>query len=219
LLDFLYSTERPIPDKKTACRAANARTFAQRSAVVLILKKFFICTPKGWTHKRFEEELTHAESRRNKAAKAWKSRWSKDAPSNARANAPSNATPDSRLQTPEVALTFDRSNGAARAVTERENFARARFESFWSAYPNKLDRDQAYQHFLVLSPIDQDTAAKSVPLWVASEQWKEIRFVPNPVSFLKKRRFDFAPPIKPKEKSLHEQLREVETKHGIRSSS
>jgi replisome organiser protein len=93
---------------------------------------------------------------------------------------------------------------------EREQLARALFEKFWIIYPKKLDKDLAWQEWLHLSPIDWDRAVESVELWAKSEEWEDAKFVPAPVNFLKKRRFDSKPVQKVTKENLSAKAREME---------
>jgi len=114
-----------------------------------------------------------------------------------------------------LASNGDRSNGARAVLTERENLARALFEKFWIDYPKKLDRDEAFRVWFSLSPLDQTIAVESVIVWAKSEEWSEPRFVPSPVNFLKKRRWESRPVTKPEQENLNEAVKRLEAKHGI----
>jgi hypothetical protein len=85
-------TEKPLPnDKYILFRITNASKRSQKLAVLRVVNEFFFLTPYGYSNDRFEEELTKAESRRNKAQKGANSRWKHHAPSNAPSNATGNA--------------------------------------------------------------------------------------------------------------------------------
>jgi uncharacterized protein YdaU (DUF1376 family) len=119
LLDHLYATEKPIPSFEAALRICHivtrmrpGRSTSGQKLVKDMLTNFFIETPAGFTHKRFEEELSYSEARSNCARQSAEARWKRDA--NAmRTQCDGNAlqTPDTRVQTPEV-LSPSKNGGA-----------------------------------------------------------------------------------------------------------
>lgn len=98
---------------------------------------------------------------------------------------------------------------------ERVKLARALFEKFWIDYPKKLDKDEAFREWLNLSPIDWDKAAESIQLWAKSEEWSEPKFVPAPVTFIKKRRWESKPVQKKKEENQYDKARRMEREAGL----
>lgn len=94
---------------------------------------------------------------------------------------------------------------------EREHLARSLFEQFWITYPKKLDKGLAFNEWLRLSPIDWDRAAESVVLWAKSEEWEEPKFIPSPVNFIKKRRWESKPVTKPQD-DLMAKAKELEAR-------
>jgi len=58
LLDLLYATEKPLPgDAKEVARRIGVKKDAEVAATKRVLCEFFSFGPKGWTQKRFKEEL------------------------------------------------------------------------------------------------------------------------------------------------------------------
>jgi len=203
LLDILYATEKPLPtDLKILIRMTNASKIREKKALFSVLSQFFFLTDFGYSNKRFEEELTKAESRSNKAKTAAKSRWnrvcSKQSSEHATSNAPAmpshNHIPTPTPKEPEPSAKSG--NTPARvALTEREEFSRAQFKMFWAIYPNKIDEDGTFIMWLGLSPIDQSEIVERLPAWVACGQWQEgTRFIPYPKRFLKERMWKSTPP-------------------------
>ena len=76
LLDYYYSTERPIPDERCE-RIANAYADAERTAVRNVLREFFIETPDGWTNARADEVISEFYGKSLKAKESAKARWEK----------------------------------------------------------------------------------------------------------------------------------------------
>lgn len=75
LLDYYYSTERPIPDDRCE-RIANAYADAEREAVRNVLASFFTLTPEGWRNQRADEEIAEFRGKSLKARASAEKRWS-----------------------------------------------------------------------------------------------------------------------------------------------
>lgn len=120
----------------------------------------------------------------------------------------SNVRQNSAPVEPEVEVEVDKKEIRG----ERENLAHALFEKFWIDYPKKLDKGLAFAEWLTLSPIDWDRAAESVALWAKSEEWADQKFIPAPVSFLKKRRWESRPMAKKSVENLAEKAKEMEAR-------
>lgn len=75
LLDYYYSTERPIPDDRCE-RIANAYADAEREAVRNVLASFFTLTPEGWRNQRADEEIAEFHGKSLKAKASAEKRWS-----------------------------------------------------------------------------------------------------------------------------------------------
>ena len=78
LIDHYTLNEKPFPlEQIDICWTIGARTDDEKTAVCLILSKFFIQTEKGYIHKRCDEEIAkyHAKSdtARTNANKRWDS--------------------------------------------------------------------------------------------------------------------------------------------------
>ena len=189
LLDHLYATEERIATEQDAFRICQAATEEERWAVSTILTDFFKKTTRGFTNKRFERE--------NKLRKDWCKRQKRKRDKQRDSHA--NVTPESRPNpSPSPSPLKEREekerSGPSPKLTEVESFARKSFERFWEAYPNHIDREVCFQIWQMLSPIDQDKAAESVPAWAKSEAWGEARFIPKPETFIRKRRWESKPP-------------------------
>lgn len=75
LLDYYYSTERPIPDDRCE-RIANAYTDEERKAVRNVLEAFFTLAPEGWRNQRADEEIAEFHAKSLKAKASAEKRWS-----------------------------------------------------------------------------------------------------------------------------------------------
>lgn len=78
LLDYYYSTEKPIPDDRCE-RIANASTDAERQAVRTVLQEFFRLTENGWVNDRADKEIGIASDKSLKAKASADARWNANA--------------------------------------------------------------------------------------------------------------------------------------------
>lgn len=86
LLDYYYSTEKPIPDDRCE-RIANAYETHERNAVRSVLEAFFTLTPDGWRNQRADEEIEAFRAKSLKAKASAEIKWAKR-----NANADANAS-------------------------------------------------------------------------------------------------------------------------------
>jgi hypothetical protein len=99
---------------------------------------------------------------------------------------------------------------------ERTQHALTTFEKFWTLYPKKLDREEAKRLWLSLSVFDQLSAVEALPPWIKSKEWSDHQFVPAPVTFIRKRRWESKPTTeKPKGENLYEKARRLEREGGF----
>lgn len=75
-----------------------------------------------------------------------------------------------------------------------------RFDSFWSAYPRKEAKQNAWKSFQRLNP-DDELMSVMIP-WIGraceSEQWQDKSKIPHPATWLNQRRWEGDPPPPPK---------------------
>src|SRR5271163_3953029 len=116
LLDLLYATEKPLPlDTNLSAKLIGSRSAAETRVMVKILEEYFIKTRRGWTHKRYIEELKYMKSMvsrtRENGKKGGRPKTQRVLFDNPEITQPVNSqnppdtkllqTLDSRLQTPE----------------------------------------------------------------------------------------------------------------------
>lgn len=75
LLDYYYSTEKPIPDDRCE-RIANAYETHERNAVRSVLEAFFTLTDEGWRNARADKEIAAFHGKSLKAKESAEKRWS-----------------------------------------------------------------------------------------------------------------------------------------------
>lgn len=74
LLDYLYATEKPIPNDRCD-RIANAYADFERDAVRSVLSQFFTETPDGWVNRRALAEIEASQAKSLKAKESAEERW------------------------------------------------------------------------------------------------------------------------------------------------
>ena len=77
LLDYYYSTEKPIPDDRCE-RIANAYADSERVAVRAVLREFFVETPEGWRNAKADEVIGEFRDKSLKAKASANARWEKE---------------------------------------------------------------------------------------------------------------------------------------------
>lgn len=98
LLDYYYSTERPIPDDRCE-RIANAYETHERNAVRSVLEAFFTLTDDGWRNERADREIAAFRAKSLKAKESAEKRWS-ERNANAYANASETQCVGNAIQEP-----------------------------------------------------------------------------------------------------------------------
>lgn len=79
LIDHYILNEKPFPlEQIDICWSIGARTDDEKTAVCLLLSKFFIQTDKGYIHKRCDEEIAKYHAKSDKAKESVNKRWNKD---------------------------------------------------------------------------------------------------------------------------------------------
>jgi uncharacterized protein YdaU (DUF1376 family) len=84
LLDYYYSTEKPIPSLEFAYALCDAHTGGEVKVVKKVLLCFFERKGKQWVNRRAEKEVRYAQDKRKSAKNSAKARWE---PSERNANA------------------------------------------------------------------------------------------------------------------------------------
>jgi uncharacterized protein YdaU (DUF1376 family) len=110
LLDYYYSTERPLPlDKNDLYNITRARTPAERANTDRVIAQFFMKTDQGYTKGRVEAEIERYRTKSEKAAASAKARWSQskgisERNANASANAMRTHCGGNAIHTPYIPL-------------------------------------------------------------------------------------------------------------------
>jgi len=113
LLDYYYSTERPIPDDRCE-RIANAYETHERNAVRSVLEAFFTLTDDGWRNDRADAEIQALRAKSLKAKESAEKRWS-ERNANAYANASETQCVGNAIQEPITNNQKDQKQKKGRA--------------------------------------------------------------------------------------------------------
>ena len=166
LIDHYTLNEEPFSlDQLDICWAIGARTEDEKTAVCLILSKFFIETKKGYTHKRCDEEIAKYHAKSDTARVNANKRWDSNA---------------------KAMQTHSKGNANHKPITNnQEPLTNKDFDKFWEAYPNKKSKPLALKAWLKHKP-DIDVVIKSLTIFKKCEQWTRDkgRYIPYPASWL-----------------------------------
>ena len=117
LIDHYTLNEEPISlDHLDVCWTIGARTDNEKTAVCLILSKFFIKTDEGYRHKRCDEEIAKYHAKSNKAKESVSKRWNKDT---------------------NVIRTYNEGNTNQEPITNNQEPYTKLFDEFWETYPHR----------------------------------------------------------------------------------
>ena len=166
LIDHYTLNEEPISlDHLDVCWTIGARTDNEKTAVCLILSKFFIKTDEGYRHKRCDEEIAKYHAKSEKAKESVSKRWNKDT---------------------NVVRTYNEGNTNQEPITKNHKpITNKDFDKFWEAYPKKKAKPIALKAWLKHKP-DIDVVIKSLTMIKRCDQWTKNKgeFIPYPASWL-----------------------------------
>ena len=166
LIDHYTLNEEPISlDHLDVCWTIGARTDNEKTAVCLILSKFFIKTDKGYIHKRCDEEIAQYRLRADTARENGKKGGR-------------------RKPNPNPTLTQPLTNQEPR-TNNQEPITNKDFERFYEAYPKKKSKPVALKAWLKHKP-DIEVVIKSLTIFKKCDQWTKNKgeFIPYPASWL-----------------------------------
>ena len=166
LIDHYTLNEEPISlDHLDVCWTIGARTDNEKTAVCLILSKFFIKTDEGYRHKRCDEEIAKYHAKSDIARLNANKRWDSNA---------------------NAMQTHSKSNANHKPITNnQEPLTNKDFDKFWEAYPKKKSKPIALKAWLKHKP-DIDVVIKSLTMMKKCDQWTKNKgeFIPYPASWL-----------------------------------
>ena len=186
LIDHYTLNEEPISlDHLDVCWTIGARTDNEKTAVCLILSKFFIKTDEGYRHKRCDEEIAKYHAKSDKAKESINKRWNKDT---------------------NVIRTYNEGNTNHKPTTNNQELYTKLFEEFWNTYPHRDGNKKTKKESLVWwNKQDIDTLTK-----VLSEVKKYKRYIEkchkdkvfdggisDPVRYLKNEQYNDELQVKP----------------------
>ena len=166
LIDHYTLNEEPISlDHLDVCWTIGARTDNEKTAVCLILSKFFIKTDEGYRHKRCDEEIDKYHAKSDTARVNANKRWDSNA---------------------KAMQTHSKGNANHKPITNnQEPLTNKDFDKFWEAYPKKKAKPIALKAWLKHKP-DIDVVIKSLTIIKKCDQWTKNKgeFIPYPASWL-----------------------------------
>lgn len=150
LLDRYYTTGQPIPEGQ-AHRLCRAFSDAERSAVDAVLAEFFVLEDGLWRNRRADEELVKAQVRienaRNNGRKGGRKPKANPAETQREPSGLGLGTPDLTQSKAHQAPPNHLSTTEAKATVEPAVRLPDRFPEFWSAYPNKQGKQEAWKRW------------------------------------------------------------------------
>ena len=172
LIDHYTLNEEPISlDHLDVCWTIGARTDNEKTAVCLILSKFFIKTDEGYRHKRCDEEIAKYHAKSDKAKESANKRWDKDT---------------------NAMRTHSEGNANHKPTTiNHKPITNKDFDKFWEAYPKKRSKLLAQKAWLKHKP-DINVVLKSLIMHKKTEQWTKNKgeFIPLPTTWLNGARWE-----------------------------
>ena len=174
LIDHYILNEEPISlDHLDVCWTIGARTDNEKTAVCLILSKFFIKTDKGYTHKRCDEEIAQYKLRADTARENGKKGGR-------------------RKPNPNPTLTQPLANHKP-ITNNQEPITNKDFEKFYAKYPNKVKKERALKAWLKHNP-DIAVVLKALEYQVSNDRrFREKEFTPHPASWLNDKEWENEP--------------------------
>ena len=174
LIDHYTLNEEPFSlDQLDICWAIGARTDDEKTAVCLILSKFFIETEKGYTHKRCDEEIAKYHAKSDIARVNANKRWESNA---------------------KAMQTHTKGNANHKPITNnQEPLTNKDFEKFYAKYPNKVKKERALKAWLKHNP-DIDVVLKALEYQTSNDRrFREKEFTPHPASWLNDKEWENEP--------------------------
>lgn len=181
LLDHYYLHEAPIKQREIA-RQIGLRDHEQD--VLTVLDEFFVSTEAGFINPRADAEIAKFKEFSEAGKRGAAKRWAKATPeakvepplkgSNGEANSPPNPTP--------IATNNH------KPITKNQDIYTPEFEEFWSWYPSKTGKGEAYRSWKKINPDVRLRAIITVAVgaYKLSKRVKE-GFVKNPATWLNQR--------------------------------
>lgn len=84
-------------------------------------------------------------------------------------------------------LTENHINNSNKEISKKEEVKRSivdeRFEKFWQLYGKNIGKDECYNQWRFINPIDKDKILKTLPAYI--ESTPEIKYRKNPLKYLK----------------------------------
>jgi uncharacterized protein YdaU (DUF1376 family) len=185
LMCWYYSTGRPLPnDLQRIYRRVHAESLDEKQAVEYVLAQFFRLEGNAWMHKRIEDELSKWREKTAQAQASANRRWENAKQNNDNADANALETHSVRNAS-RIPYPVSRKDQHPCASYD------ARFLEFWSQYPRKKSKGQAWKAWQRLRPNADlgQQIADGLNRAKSSKDWKRDngKFIPHPATWLNAR--------------------------------
>lgn len=159
LLRIYYDTEKPLPvDAKAVQRLAGARRQDELAAVETVLFEFFVLADDGWHNDKADRVIAEYHAKGDKARKSAEARWNARATVALSEAGDANAmrTHSERIENASTSHAERNANQEPRtnnleekqkATVEPAVRQPDRFPEFWSVYPNKQGKQEAWKRW------------------------------------------------------------------------
>ena len=186
LLDFSYSSERPLPlDFTMLYRVCGAVRLSEQNAVKIVVETFFTKTADGWTHKRVEKEIAKYRAKSEAGAAGAKAKWQPDTD-----DGKPDGKPDGKTMAPEMPTISARETKNQEPRTKNHTLAadkppRARDEAFEAlvivqganlAELTRPMRSQIKAALKIIRDVNPDVTAEEIQRRASaySQQWPDV---------------------------------------------
>lgn len=195
LLDYYYSTEKPLPVDRCE-RIAGAYEPHEREAVQSVLQQFFRLSDQGWVNAKADEVIAQFRSKSLKAKESAERRWKRtDSDGNA------NAYADAMLTQNSKPITQKEEQKATVQPTAAPRSTAVHFDRFWAAYPNKKGKKDAERHWRREGCDDvADSLIAHVRMMMAQDDGWRRGYAPMGSTYLNGRRWEDIPLGPPKDR-------------------
>ena len=193
LIDHYTLNEKPLPlDQLDICWSIGARSDDEKTAVCLILSKFFIKTDEGYTHKRCDEEIAQyrlrVDTARENGKKGGRPLTQTKPRNNPTLTQPlTNQEPRTNNQEPR---TNNHKPIKSKPLSDSRTGVDDGFDLFWNSYPKKVGKGKAEEAWQKHQP-NLETVLKTLSWQKGSKQWfkENGTYIPNPTTYINQKRW------------------------------
>lgn len=174
LMDTYYLNEQPVIDCLRTIQRLLALNADQQDHIQNVLEDFFERTPKGWVHKRIDDEIAIYSKMLSAASKAGK------ASAKARRIKASERSLNGRTTDPQPTKNYElrSKNYKKNKTTSKPD----RFDEFWDLFDKKVDSKKCKAKWARLNVSEINKVFEVLPNYIKSKPDKQYR--KNPLTWL-----------------------------------